>query len=616
MFNLKSACLGLFSAILISNLTYADEIGAFASLNNNPHTIYTTQGLKPISDSYKLAKLQFLPDLKDSENGWAGNNIGSAYNKNDCSAYPLKSCPLGATCVKCPFAKKYKLTSCRSGWKISGNTCVAASCSALNSSYLSTVPDNKICSKINEGGLTCFKECRNISCNDYKINCDNGVSGANITSSALCPDCQNANAKCSPKLCKITACATNYKTNADNTACVEKSDVCPNNYFKTCETSIVGEPEYTERGTACYQCKPQIQTCAQYIAANRTDLTVINSLADLQHALIDNKNNFVLTNNLTITAALNLSGKKIIGQNSVMESPLCSKMSQPKLTVAETITTNDSTVVENIDFINAMTAEGNYDNLIPMIKGGGKFTSVNMSLDPSIYTYEINQYNPLMRIQGTLTLKDVSATAVNAFDITSNSTLNLQGTITRICNTPEDRGGGLRGDGFLLDKNITINVEKSAKVKVLTPNKTPGFRMFTDWGEGNTVNINGELTFASGKYGAELSVSKGGVLNINYPITVAELSSNSGTININAATTINAETPESSITAIVIYNTGRLNVNAPVAINNFRADQYSNAVEAKYIYVNNTMTFNRSNYIKTDTLDITSKGKVIGATKR
>ena len=35
MFNLKSAFLGLFSAILISNLTYADEIGHVPISFNN-----------------------------------------------------------------------------------------------------------------------------------------------------------------------------------------------------------------------------------------------------------------------------------------------------------------------------------------------------------------------------------------------------------------------------------------------------------------------------------------------------------------------------------------------------------------------------------------------------
>ncbi len=617
MSNYKKALIGAVSVILVSTNSYAGEIG-HVPISANHILTYDTHivELKPIaSPAYQVAGLKFLPEITDSEVSWSGNSISNSANKgNNCGGYTLTSCPANGTCSSCPFDRRYKrLISCANGYTKTETGCKASSCSAIG--YESSIPDNKICTKISDSGLTCYKDCRAVSCSGYTLNCDT-FNVANSASKAACPDCESANAKCSPKLCKVSSCMSGYKIADNGTTCVALDDNCPTNYYKTCETSVIGDPVYTEAKTPCYQCKPKIQTCAQYIAANRTDLTVINSLADLQHALIDNENNFVLTNNLTVTAALNLSGKKIIGQNSVTESPLCSKMSHPKLTVAETITTNDSTVVENIDFINAMTAEGNYDNLIPMIKGGGQFTSVNMSLDPSIYTYEINSYKPLMRVQGTLTLKDVSAAAMNAFDITSNSTLNLQGTISRICNTPEDRGGGFRGGGFLLDKNITINVEKSAKVKVLTPNKTLGFRMFTDWGEGNTVNINGELTFASGKYGAELSVGKGGIININYPITVAELSSNAGTININAATTINAETPESSITAIVIYNTGRLNVNAPVAINNFRVDKYSNAVEAKYVYVNDTMTFNRSNSIKTDTLDITSKGKVIGATKR
>lgn len=346
-------------------------------------------------------------------------------------------------------------------------------------------------------------------------------------------------------------------------------------------------------------------------------MTVINSFEDLQHALIDNKNNFALTNNLSVTAGINLSGKTIIGQNSVLESPLCTKMSSPKLTITETITTNDSTIVENLDFINAMPQEGNYDNFIPMINGGGKFTSVKMTLDPSLYVYEINSYKPFITAQGVLTLKDVTAIAAHAFNIKSYTTVNLQGTINRICNTPKTHGAGI-SVGFHIDKenNIKVNIDPSATVTMSTPNNTMGFRMFDDWGSNNTININGKINFASSQYGAELIVGKAGIININHPISVAALSNNSGTININAATTINAETPESSIVAIVISNTGRLNVNAPVTINNFRADTYSNAVSAEYIYLNDTMTFNRKNFIKTKTLNITSKGRVIGATKR
>jgi len=586
MFNLKSAFLGLFSAILISNLTYADEIGAFASLNNNPHTIYTTQGLKPISNSYKLAKLQFLPDLKDSENGWAGNNIGSAYNKNDCSAYPLKSCPLGATCVKCPFAKKYKLTSCRSGWKISGNTCVAASCSALNSSYLSTVPDNKICSKINEGGLTCFKECRNISCNDYKINCDNGVSGANITSSALCPDCQNANAKCSPKLCKITACATNYKTNADNTACVEKSDVCPNNYFKTCETSIVGEPEYTERGTACYQCKAkEPETCSKYVEANFPNYTRIGSSSDLQHALIDGKNNFVVVNDFTLAADVDLSGKTIMGANEIASaSPLCA--TKRTITANNSIKTNNTTTFKNLKI--ASTKEGKYGDEGSIISGGGNFYNIELSTD-KYYTY-------LMDLRGTAKLYDTIFTI--GFPIRVNDNANVTFYGKTVINQPASNYGSglvkvLGASKITLDANASITNNSSSGLFLSSSYYTDIASSVYDlkgtidctYSEraynlfeviGGTININGKINCPKG--GINFN---DGTVNINAISSIGRLYGHStqttnptkhATANINAATTIDADNYEAVSMSFHYSQPDTLNINAPLTIINAKND--------------------------------------------
>ncbi len=132
MFNLKSAWAGLCSAVFICNLSYAAEIGHVPiSLDNALTHSHTTHGLEPIQASYQIAKLQFLPDLKDSETGWAGNKIGGTYNKNDCSAYPLKSCPTGAKCSKCPFAKKYKINSCSAPFILSEGACVCPAVVAL-----------------------------------------------------------------------------------------------------------------------------------------------------------------------------------------------------------------------------------------------------------------------------------------------------------------------------------------------------------------------------------------------------------------------------------------------------------------------------------------------------
>ncbi len=125
MFNLKSAWAGLCSAVFICNLSYAAEIGHVPiSLDNALTHSHTTLELEPIQASYQIAKLQFLPDLKDSETGWAGNKIGGTYNKNDCSSYPLKSCPTGAKCSKCPVGLGYKINSCSAPFILSEGACV------------------------------------------------------------------------------------------------------------------------------------------------------------------------------------------------------------------------------------------------------------------------------------------------------------------------------------------------------------------------------------------------------------------------------------------------------------------------------------------------------------
>lgn len=214
--------------------------------------------------SYKLAKAVFLPEAGDGL-GFAGRDLDSDHNQGDnCAAYTLNSCPAHGSCTNCPFNyRKKKLNKCDANWKVSGNSCVPNSCQAINSAYKTTIPTNNICSKTTEYGLTCYKDCRSISCGGYNIDCDTARSAANVSSYEECADCKSANASCSPSKCKITGCSNNMKVNANGTACILKDDTCPNNYFKSCEYGTTGSPEYTERGTACYQCKPRVLTCAE-----------------------------------------------------------------------------------------------------------------------------------------------------------------------------------------------------------------------------------------------------------------------------------------------------------------------------------------------------------------
>ena len=166
MFNLKSACLGLFSASLISNLTYADEIGHVPIFFNN-FTLtqsHTTQGLKPIPDSYKLAKLQFLPDMKDSENGWGGHNLNNKFSGTCSYQLTLPICNV-PNCITCVTGTPTKCSVCKSGCLLgmfgscecpsledASNNCVSQMCNGIE--YC--CPFGASCATMANGGPMCY----------------------------------------------------------------------------------------------------------------------------------------------------------------------------------------------------------------------------------------------------------------------------------------------------------------------------------------------------------------------------------------------------------------------------------------------------------------------------
>ena len=229
-------------------------------------------GLKP-HNSFLLARATFLPDTKD-DLGFSGRDTGSGnFGQGDlCKGYTLSRCPSNGTCTNCPTnSNKKKLTGCKSGYTLSGNACVAATCSALNSSYKTSVPSNSICTKVSTNSLTCYKDCKTVSCSGYNVSCPSEMLSNTYASNGItyqaCPDCpvfRNPNSttvyNCTSK-CKITACPDKQKLNSAGNACVAKDDNCPNGYYKSCETGTQGDPQYTEAGTACYQCKPKPATC-------------------------------------------------------------------------------------------------------------------------------------------------------------------------------------------------------------------------------------------------------------------------------------------------------------------------------------------------------------------
>ncbi len=253
-----------------SNALAADFAAPLAS-----HNFFTPE-LKPSPDTFKLAKSTFLPETYDDLGLSGRHNTKYDFNKNDCSAYPLSSCPSNGKCTKCPVGAGWKLDSCNSGYTKSGDTCTkkAEFCVENATTFKNRIPDDYFCTKVtnnpqcSNSSLTncdkCYTSCYKINCSGYPLDCKTiNKAALHIATTEICSNCRNsATSNCVKTYCKITGCADGYKINAAGTACIEKEDICPNGYYKSCETGTQGDPKYTEKGTACYQCKPKTVTCA------------------------------------------------------------------------------------------------------------------------------------------------------------------------------------------------------------------------------------------------------------------------------------------------------------------------------------------------------------------
>ncbi len=325
MFSLKKALLWAVSVLFVATTSYAGEI-AHVPISLYTHTFPHIIELKPALDAYQLAKATFLPELSDSENGWSGNSISNSANKgNNCSGYELTSCPAHGNCSSCPFDRRYKrLISCANGYTRKGNSCKAASCSVIG--YRSDIPANQICTKFNEDDLTCYKDCRTVSCSSYKVSCSN--KPAHATTVSKCPDCKDtANSNCGDNICMVAACETNYKLNSDKTSCILKDDTCPSGYFKTCETGTQGSPKFTELGSSCYQCKPNKQTweiCAEKINTSYPGYGILTSTS-----LPSQGKGYVVVKDLTLSK---LPGNVIYGAKHFNSISECASLN-PTLTV-------------------------------------------------------------------------------------------------------------------------------------------------------------------------------------------------------------------------------------------------------------------------------------------
>ena len=260
----------LFLMLFATCFHGSDALAADFAAPLASHNFFTPE-LKPSPDAFKLAKSTFLPETYDDLGLSGRHNTKYDFNKNDCSAYPLSSCPSNGKCTKCPVGAGWKLDSCNSGYTKTGDTCTkkAEFCVENATTFKNRIPDDYFCTKVtnnpncSNNPLTncdkCYTSCYKINCSGYPLDCKTiNKAALHIATTEICSSCRNSTtSNCTKTYCKITECESGYKANAAGTACIEKDDTCPNGYYKSCETGTQGSPEYTEKGTACYQCKPK-----------------------------------------------------------------------------------------------------------------------------------------------------------------------------------------------------------------------------------------------------------------------------------------------------------------------------------------------------------------------
>lgn len=254
MFSVRCLSISLFaSAFCVAPVKAQLDISLIS------HNLYTLE-LKPSPKTFYLAKSTFLPETYDDLGLSEYKRSKYDYNQgNNCVGYALSSCPDNGLCSRCPFnGSLLRLTHCKSGFSKKDNACIPNNCYAINSTYKEAIPADSICIKTVQYSLTCYKDCRPVNCSDYPLSCADTIP--NSISLQPCPDCADANANCTASKCKISKCLDGYKIADNGKECILLDDTCSNGYYKDCQTGTTGEPQFTEKGTACYKC--QARTCS------------------------------------------------------------------------------------------------------------------------------------------------------------------------------------------------------------------------------------------------------------------------------------------------------------------------------------------------------------------
>ena len=190
-------------------------------------------------DAYQIAKITFLPEVKDSDLGWGDDSLKGDYNDKNCSSYPLSACPTGGKCEKCPFnITMYRVYACDDPYLKQDGTCVCPP-------KVDTSCTNDVCTKYCEDSCinkTCTPSPNQTNCTNGTQKCDNGC-------------CQNTRDCCIP--------CTNKTTSKPANSSYTYSSCTDGEGSKQIQTGWTCNSGYHEKNGACEK-DCQIDSCSAY----------------------------------------------------------------------------------------------------------------------------------------------------------------------------------------------------------------------------------------------------------------------------------------------------------------------------------------------------------------
>ena len=219
---MKNLSFFIFSALLSCGLIYS---AAAFDLPSSFSYSHTTE-LKPIPNSFQIAKSTFLPDRFEDLGLSDYDTLGNDYNIGNCDDYPLTSCPAGSLCQACPFnARRYRSYSCKAPYTFVNGKCTCPQGVALSN------PNDK-CTQY--CGNTCIKKSCTPSTN--QTDCTNGTQS-----------CDNG---CGQNTRQCCVACTNKITSKPANATYTYSD-CYDGSNKRIQTGWVCNSGFHQKGSAC-----------------------------------------------------------------------------------------------------------------------------------------------------------------------------------------------------------------------------------------------------------------------------------------------------------------------------------------------------------------------------